>query len=269
MNLYYHATLKDIELDYYFYNSLSIAPGRWHKIFSIINISLGLGQNTKQYLDGIDYAYEPPIVIAKPLRDCSISSMSNSNNLTGAIQLLPLANLTLWFKETFNTSGYALYYEPDLNPSYTEEIRVEYEPKTYGFFRTNWVQKRYYTFPKNTVQILYLEWHKSWTHLFTTKLYTNYKKETNVYSVQSVGNSEIKYGGQTLFRLSAKSFVSMGFSINQTKNHGQAIRNIYSPGGSLNFNLIRVLYITGSYEASIESGRPTSHTLSCRLSGQL
>ncbi len=268
INLYYLKTLKDIELDYYFYNSLNIAPGRWHKAFSIINISLGLGQNTKQYLDGIDYAYEPPIIISKPLPDYSISCMSNSNNLTGAIQLLPLANLTLWFKETFNTSGYALYYEPDMAPTYTEEIRIEYEQKTFGFFRANWVQKRYYTFPKNTVQILYLEWHKPWTYLFTTKLYTNYKKEMNVYSVQSVRNSEIKSGGQILFRLSPKNFLTMGFSINRIENYGQAIRNIYSPGSSLNFNFIRILYLSCSYEASLESGSPANHTLSCRLSGQ-
>lgn len=265
---FYLDILQDITLQNYFYNNLNIAPGRWYSRLSLINFSLGMGNNFEEYIRNLPATYKKPYVIFNPLDNGTLSSINNMDNYYITVQFTPFSNILIWGKHSLSKIGIAYYEMPDLKPILKDEIRIEYEPGNLGFFITSWEHRTTETYPLYTVQNVYFEWSKPWTALLRTKLTTNYRLNQYDYTSISINDSEIRTTFETLVRFDSKSFIILNLGGARKKNSLNEIDYSIMPGAGLNLNLIRCLYLQFDYESTFILDGLATHIVSAKITGQ-
>ncbi len=265
---YYLLNSKDLSIFNYFYNNMIVAPGRWLKNLTLINLSFGLGKNTGQYLKDLPPDYKIPFIFIKPIEDSNISSINTTNSIYATIQLTPLTSLYLWFRETYNQTTYVYYSIPEPVPTYIDECKLEYEHINLGFFRSAFTRKRYYNYPQKILNNIYFDWNKPFSNLLNVKVIANHKLEKNIYGHIDTYEKETRIGEETLFRFGSKNFFTLGFSTTRKTDILNNINYYLTPGGSFNLNLIKFLFFQGNYEMNIQINGLVNHTLTAKLSGQ-
>lgn len=265
---YYLPNSKDLSISSYFYNNMIVAPGRWLKSLTLINLFWGLGKNTSQYLKDLPPDYKIPFIFIDPIENKTISSTNTINSVYTTIQLTPFANLYLWFRETFNQAGYVYYSIPDPVPAYIDEFKLEYEHTKFGFFSSSFTRKRYYNYPQKILNNIYFDWNKPLSHLLNVKIVANHKLERNIYGHIETHEKETRIGEETLFRFGSKNFFTLGFSTTQKIDMLDNISYLFTPAGSFNLNLVKFLFFQGNCEMNIQVGGLITHTLTAKVSGQ-
>ncbi|KPJ50488.1 hypothetical protein AMJ40_02770 [candidate division TA06 bacterium DG_26] len=260
---------EDLVLNHYLYNNLSIAPGRWQRELSIINISLGLGRSFAEYVNDLPAEYRRPRLIFKPLEDVPVSSIDNLHSYYGLIQLTPYSNFSVWLKRTLNESGLAYYGMPDLRPTLRDELRIEYEPRILGIFTISLDQRRSESYPIQTSRNTYFEWNMPWSTSLRTKLTTNYWMSRDDYGRLYTTTSELKTNAELLFRLHSDSFVRFNVGGARKREDVNGIIHTLTPGVGLNLNLFRFLYIQFDGESTFSQDDVPIYMLSTKLTGQL
>jgi hypothetical protein len=260
---------KDLSFKHYFYNNLNVAPGRWYSKLAILNFSLGTGNNIDQYINNLPSHFVKPALIFKPLEDVPISSISNSNNYYVTVQFTPIANILIWGKHSFNKTGIAYYNLPNLIPSYIDEIKIEYEPRNWGFFVTSWEQRINKTYPSHTIHNIYFEWSKPWSALLRTKLNNNYRIDITEYGLNGdIENNEFKTNVETLFRFGKNSFITLYLGGMRQGNHFTGINYSIMPGAGCNINIFTFLYVQFDYESRFSIYGSNTHLFSTKITGQ-
>lgn len=265
---FYYDTVQNLTLHNYFYSNLNIAPGRWHSPFSVINFSLGLGSNFKEYMRNLSANFQRPYVLFSLLEDGSLSSASNLNNYYATAQFTPSPNILVVGKRTISKSGVAYYVVPDLKAVVNDEISIEFEPGNLGLFSASWEQTISRGYPLQTVQDVYVEWSKPWSSVLRTKFTTSYSLSEDDYNTVTTKNSEIETNVETLLRFGSKSFITLNLGGAIQENYLGEIDYSTMPSASINLNFFTFLYIQFNYGSSIPVGGSATHVLSARITGQ-
>ena len=257
---------KDISLRNYFYNDLNIAPGRWYSPLSIVNFTLGTGQNFEEYLGNARPDRELPLFLLSPVKD-DIATLSDLRNAYAKIHFKPVANLNLQLKRTLNRSGTARYDTPILRQGYADEIRAEYEHGLIGFMTVvfNRAENRFY--PVQSMTNTYLEWIRSWAPRLRTKLTANYRIDQYDYQTAQTEDSESKVRMETLWRFGRRSYVNVSLGARRQDRFTTGIANSILPGCSIYLNMIEFLYLQFDYDATMILHGSTTHSLSAKITG--
>ncbi len=265
---FHYDTVQNLILHNYFYSNLNIAPGRWHSPLSVINFSLGLGNNFREYMRNLSANFQRPYILFSPLEDGNPSSASNFNNYYATVQITPSPNILIVGKRSISKNGAAYYVVPDLNPVVSNEITIEFEPGNLGLLSTSWEQTISQGYPLQTVQNIYLEWSKPWSSVLRTKFTTYYSSSEDDYSTVSTQNSEIETNLETLLRLGSKSFITLNLGGAIQKNYLGEIDYSTMPGAGMNLNFFTFLYTQFNYSSSIPVDGTATHVVSARITGQ-
>lgn len=257
---------KDISLRNYFYNDLNIAPGRWYSPLSIVNFTLGTGQNFEEYLGNAPPGRELPLFLFNPVEE-DIATLSDLRNAYAKIHFKPLSNLNLQLKRTVNRSGTAHYDAPVLRQGHADEIRAEYEHGLIGFVTAvfNRSENRFY--PVQSTTNTYLEWIRSWTARLRTKLTANYRIDGYDYQTAQTEDSESKVRMETLWRFGRRSYVNFSLGARRQDRFTTGISNSIIPGCSMYLNMIEFLYLQFDYGATVLLHGATTHSLSAKITG--
>ncbi len=257
---------KDISIRSYMYNDLNIAPGRWYQPLSIVNFSLGTGQNFEEHLGNVPLGRELPLFLFGPVEN-DIAMLSDLRNVYAKIYFTPLSNLNLQLKRSVNRSGTARYDMPILRNGYADEIRVEYEQALIGFVTAvfNRTENRFY--PIKVTTNTYLEWIRSWTAQLRTKLSANYRADTDDYTTVQTEDSESTVRMETLWRFGRRSYVNVSLGARRQDRYTTGISNSILPGFSIYLNMVEFLYMQFDYEANIVIHGSTTHSLSAKITG--
>ena len=262
------AQSRDLLLSGLFYNDLHIAPGRWWPRLSIVNLAFGTGDNFEEYARNLSADYQAPLFALSPVSGIPVSHAKNLNSLYGSVQLDPFSNLMLRLKRNLNRSGRASYTLPALSPATEDEVRVEYQPRSWGSLNAFWNRQAISSFPAETIHNTYLEWNRPWTNILGTKLTAGYRTDRNDYGTAFTTSSELKGNLSTIARTNSRSFaaVNMGAS-RQTPASGPAVWSLI-PGAGLNVNLFRFLYIRIDEQSTFPLGASAAHQVSAKVTGQ-
>lgn len=271
-NLQTTAFFVDRSLDLYLkhqsYSNLNVAPGRWLRPLSVVNLSLGLTGNFDEYIQNLPVRSRRPSLLISPIEDVPISSLTNTNSYYATIQFTPTSNISIWAKRTLNRSGVAYYAIPDLRPILKDELRIEYEPRSLGIFIASLDLRTNRRYPAQTFQNVYFEWSLPWSAFMRTKLTTNYRLDENTYGSLSTQSSELKGNVQALFRFDSKSFLTLDLGSTRQEDYAHTIRHSITPGVGLNLFLFGSLYMQLDHQSTFTLGNAAIHTLSTRIAAQ-
>ena len=263
---------QELRLENYFYNDLQVAPGRLLTRLSIVNLSFGAGTNFEEYVRELPLSRRSPFFALRPIADSGISSVNDLLTWYGKVQVNPLSNVVAWWKHTSNRSGIGRYGLPGLRPTMEDEIRAEYEPTGYGAFIADWVRHENRLFPIQTLSNVYVEWSMPWSEKLRTRLTAGGRWDRDNYLPATADESEVKAGGQALYRFSPRSYatVDLGLSRQTSRSTVTDPESVVSilPGLGVNLNLLRFLYLQFSYTGSLPLSGGATHTLSGRVTGQ-
>lgn len=265
---HYFEIAKDVLMRQYFYSNLNIAPGRWLPRLSIVNLACGIGNNFDEYIQNLPSSYSIPYFILKPLLNVNLSNITSTNTYYLTIQLLPWTNLLLWGKHTLIKSGHAYYGLPPYTNTMRDEIRIEFEPKYAGLFITAWDFRRTISFPITSTHTLYVEWSKPWSTLFRTKYTMQSLLRTEDFGIARRDDYEIRTTVETLLRFNNQSFLTFYIAGIKQRNMLDEVTYLFTPGGGLNYYLLRFLYIQCDYEMTRILDGETSHLLSVKLTNK-
>jgi hypothetical protein len=263
---YYLPELKDVSILHYLYNNLNIAPGRWHAPLSIINFSVGNGNNFDEYLDNLPADRELPSFILKPVED-DIAALTDLRTVYAKVYLTPLSNLNIQFKHTLNRSGIGRYGLPILRAKYSDEIRAEYEQSGLGFLTAVYSRGENRVYPVQITSNLYLEWTKPWTAALRTKLSGNMRTDVDDYVTASTEDSESNVRMETLLRFGKRSYFNLSLAVRRQDRYLSGITNAILPGCSIYLNFFEFLFMQFDYEANVILDGSTTHFLSAKITG--
>lgn len=257
---------KDISLRNYFYNDLNIAPGRWYSPLSIVNFTMGTGQNFEEYLGNAPLGRELPLFLFSPVEG-DITTLSDLRNAYAKIYFKPLSSLSLQLKRTVNRSGTARYDTPILHQGYADEIRAEYEQRLIGFVTVAFNRSENRFYPVQITTNTYLEWIRSWTARLRTKLTANYRADEDDYQTAQTEDSEAMVRMETLWRFGRRSYLNVSLGARRQDRYTTGITNSILPGCSIYLNMVEFLYMQFDYEANVPIHGQTNHSLSARITG--
>jgi len=257
---------KDMSVRSYMYNDLNIAPGSWYSPLSIINFTLGTGQNFEEYLGNVPLSRKLPLFLVGPVEN-DIATLSDLSNAYAKIYFKPLSNLNLQLKRTLNRSGTARYDTPVLRRGYADEIRAEYEQARIGFVTVvfNRAENRFY--PVQITTNTYLEWIRSWTAQLRTKFSANHRIDKDDYQTAQAEDSESTVRMETLWRFGRRSYVNLSIGARRQYRFASGLSNSILPGCSVYLNMIEFLYMQLDYEANVLIHGQTTHLLSAKIMG--
>ncbi|UCC12785.1 MAG: hypothetical protein JSW02_04475, partial [candidate division WOR-3 bacterium] len=259
---------QDIKLQHYFYNNLSIAPGRWHRALSIINLTCGFGRMFDQYVSALPLGYNRPSFLLGPVTDGSTSSIKGTDTYYLTVQLNPLTELVLWGKHTISENKTASYTIPEPVLTQRDEVRIEFDPQKLGFFSLYWDRKQFRTYPQKTTDNLFGEWIKSWTARLRTRFTTNYNITEDVYGQVSTSSNELRSNFQTLLRFGTRSYATVDIGGSRRENVLGDIQYTIIPGAGFDINLYTGIYVQCDYEANVLLDSITTHTVTAKITGQ-
>lgn len=259
---------QDLSLQHYFYNNLSIAPGRWFSPLSIVNIMCGNGRTFDQYVSALPLTYARPPFLFRPVTDGSVSSINGTDSYYLTVQLNPVTDLVLWGKHTISERKAASYAIPEPVAMQRNEIRIEFEPQSLGFFSLYWDRKQFRTYPEKTTDNLFGEWIRPWSARLRTRFTTNYYTTQDVYGQVSTSSNELRTNFQTLVRLGARSYVTFDIGGSRTENIMGDIQYTMMPGAGFDINLFTSIYVQCAYEANILLDSITTHLVNAKITGQ-
>lgn len=257
---------KDIAVRSYMYNDLNIAPGSWYSPMSIINFTLGTGQNFEEHLGNVPLGRELPVFLFGPVED-DIATLTDLRSAYAKIYFKPFSNFNLQLKRTLNRSGSARYDTPILRQGFIDEVRAEYEQVQIGFITAvfNRTENRYY--PVQVSTNTYLEWIRSWTAKLRTKLSANHRTDKDDYQIARTQDSESTLRMETLWRFGRRSYVNVSLGARRQDRFMTGISNSILPGCSIYLNMIEFLYMQFDYEANVLLHGSTTHSLSAKITG--
>jgi hypothetical protein len=265
---YHLQQTQDIDLQLTFNNILHIAPGRWYAPLSIINFSCGLSDNFDEYVHDLPHAYDAPYLFFRPLEDGNISSINRSQSYFASVYFTPRTELLVWAKHTSSKSGVAYYGLPEPEPTVRNELKIEYEPGTFGRIIASFDHRTVKTYPRQDLLSIYTEWSKPWSAFLRTKFTVLYRDDRRKHATQFSEREEIRTNIQTLLRFSARSFVTLYLGGYQNKVDTQETDYALTPGIGANINLLKFMYVQFDYESTLSSVYPAVHFLSARLTAQ-
>lgn len=265
---YFLLSSKEISIRNYFYNELNIAPGRWYSPLSMVNLTLGNGQNFEENLGKVPLSRELPLFLFGPVED-DIATLSDFRNTYAKIYFKPLSNLNLQLKRTVNRSGTARYDIPILRHGHADEIRAEYEQAQIGLVTValNRTENRFY--PLQVTTNVYLEWIRSWTAQLRTKFAANHRADEDDYQTAQAKSTESTVRMETLWRFGQRSYVNVSLGARRQDRLATGISNSILPGCSVYLNMIEFLYMQFDYEANVLIHGETTHSLSAKITGSL
>ena len=264
--LYYLGSTQDLSIKHYFYNNLSIAPGRWYSGLSIINFSLGTGSNFDEYVDDLPITRNIPSFSFSPLEE-NISTLTDSKSAYARIFLTPFSNLNIELKHTLLKSGNVYYDTPELRSTYIDEIRIEFEQERVGFLTSTFYRSERRIYPILTITNIYLEWTKPWSTKWRTKLSGNVRSDMNDYATVQTEDTESNVRLEGLWRVGGRSYVNASLAGKRQNRYTTGITHSILPGCSINLNLLEFLFLRLDYEASVILDGATTHLLSTKITG--
>ncbi|MCX7995669.1 MAG: hypothetical protein N3A65_07870 [candidate division WOR-3 bacterium] len=259
---------RDFSLKSYFYNSVNIAPGRWHSRMSLINLGLGMGKSFSEYLSNMQEDYKLPLLLIKPVKDRTLSSINNSNNYFISLHLTPFNELLLLLKKSVTETGYSYYTISSLTPVYTDEIKIEYDARNFGLFNVYYTRKRAHSYPKKIDHNLYFLWSRSLFAFLRTKIYTDFQHNTGDYGWIKDERYKVKLGSELLFQPRDRSLFYINLAGTTGLGDFRQKESSVIPGAGFNLNLIEFLYIQFDYQSEF-SQSTTNHNISVKVIGQL
>jgi hypothetical protein len=265
---HYLNTSQEVALQYYFYNNLHIAPGRWHMPLSIINLACGMGKNFEEYIRSLNTEYDIPPYLYSYLNDGTLSSLTLTDSYYGLIQVTPRADLLLWNKYSVMKNGQAIYEMGDLWNTVRNILRIEYEPFSLGLFTLLWDYKKISSYPTVSMNNYYGEWNKPWTSVLRTKFSTNYRVNQDDYSSASLSASELRSNIETLLRFTTKSYLAINIGGRRQENDFEQVTYHFTPGAGINLNLLHFLYVQCDYTLTHILDSTTTHQVTAKLTGQ-
>jgi len=265
---YVLATEQDLSLQHYLYNNLSIAPGRWFRPLSIINIMCGSGRTFDQYVSALPLPYARPPLLFSPVTDGSVSSINGTDAYYLTVQLNPVTGLVLWGKHTISDRKAASYAIPEPVATQRNEVRIEFEPLSLGFFSLYWDRKQFRTYPEKTTDNLFGEWIRPWSARLRTRFTTNYYTVKDAYGEVFTSSNELRTNFQTLVRFNARSYATFDIGGSRKENIRGDIQYTVIPGAGFDINLLTSVYLQCAYEANVLLDSLTTHTVTAKITGQ-
>jgi hypothetical protein len=259
---------QDLMIQHYFYNNLNIAPGRWLRPLSVINLMCGIGSIFDQYVSGLPLGYNRSWFLLAPVTDGSVSRINETDTYYLSVRLNPWTELVLWGKHTISENKAATYAIPEPVLTQRDEVRVEFEPQRLGFFSLYWDRKLFRTYPEKTTDNLFAEWIKSWTVRLRTRFTANYYTTEDLYGQVSTSSNELRSNFQTLVRFGARSYIT--FDIGGSRKEDMMGEIVYAiiPGAGFDINLYTGIYVQCNYEANALLDSITTHLVTARITGQ-
>lgn len=267
-NQYFLNSSQEAALQYYFYNNLHIAPGRWLAPLSVINLACGLGKNFDEYIRHLDTGYKIPPYLLSHLETGSLSSLNLTDSYYGLIQLTPWADLLIWNKYSVSMNGQSYYENPELQNTIRNLLRIEYEPFSLGLFTFLWDYKEIVSYPVITTYNFYGEWNKPWTPVLRTKVSTNYRTNKDDYILTTSDDSELRTNIETLLRFNPKSYITINVGGSRQEIDLDHAKYLFTPGAGININLLRFLYVQCDYTLTHIIDSTTTHQISAKLTGK-
>lgn len=259
---------QDLDLRLTLNNTLHIAPGRWFRRLSIVNVSCGLSHNLDEYLHDLPHTYRKPFLFFTPLNNGNLSSINRAQSYFVSGQLTPISELLIWAKHTNSRSGIAYYTMPDVEPAKRNEMKIEYEPGNAGLFIASFDHRSIKNYPHQNLFSVYTEWSKPWSSFLRTKLTILYREDEKKYTSQNIQSEEVRANIQTLLRFTSRSFVTVYCGGYQNRTTGTETDHALIPGISANLNLLAFTYVQFDYESTLSTVNPAVHYVSARLTAQ-
>jgi hypothetical protein len=259
---------QELSLASVFYNSVSIAPGKWYLPLSLVNFSIGAGLNCDEYLEDLAADYRPPVFIFGPIGASNISHVNSTNTYNGAVQISPNAALKLWLRHTLTQSGLAYYGRPDPMFYRLDEAKIEFEPRDLGYFLLYVYRRIEPGLPAETADNLYGEWDRSWNLVLRTKLVANHGVRRNDYLPAVTEELESKVVGETIFRFGGASLLSLKFGGRRQQGVDGLADYAMLPGAGLNLNLWAFLYVQFNWDAAFAWRGAASQAGTLKITGQ-
>ncbi len=278
--MYYHGHYKheltsfrferteDLDLRLTFNNTLYIAPGRWYRRLSMVNLSCGLSHNLDEYLHDLPHDYRRPFLFFEPLNSSDLSSINRAQSYFVSGQLTPITELLIWAKHTNSRSAIAYYTMPEAEPTKRNELRIEYEPGNVGLFIASFDQKSIKNYPRQDLMNIYAEWSRPWSAFLRTKLTILYREDEKKYTSQSIESDEVRANIQTLLRFTPRSFVTLYCGGYQSQTTDAETDYALIPGISAHLNLLTFAYVQLDYESTLSTVNPAVHAVSARLTAR-